>query len=121
MKVRLDAGLPAGLVQALSDLGHDVDAVPPEGGSDAEVWAAAQRDGRFLVTQTLDVSDPARYVPGTHRGLLLVRLREPGRKALSEHVQILFETEEVARWASCCVVSTDRKLRIRSARKPAGR
>lgn len=121
MKVRLDAGLPASLLPALAGLGHDVDAVPPEGGSDAEVWASAQKDGRFLITQVLDVSDAARFAPGTHRGVLLVRLREPGRKALSEHVQILFETEEVARWTACCVVSTDRKLRVRSARKPAGR
>lgn len=121
MKVRLDQGLPASLTPALAGLGHDVDTVPPGGGPDAEIWAAAQRDGRFLVTQTLDVLDPVRFAPGTHRGILLVRLREPGRKALSEHLQILFETEEVARWASCCLVSTERKLRIRSARKPADR
>jgi hypothetical protein len=34
----------------------------------------AQRAGRFLVTQDLDFSDVRRFEPGSHHGLLLVRL-----------------------------------------------
>jgi predicted nuclease of predicted toxin-antitoxin system len=43
--------------------------------ADCEVWEAAQRDERFLITQDLDFSDVRRFVPGSHRGILLVRLR----------------------------------------------
>lgn len=80
MKLKLDENLPSGLLSALQALGHDVDSVPSEqlsGHEDASVWTAAQAAGRFLVTQDLDFSDSRRYVPGTHHGLLLVRLARP--------------------------------------------
>ncbi len=82
MNIKLDENLPHQLVQLLSDLGHDVDTVRDEsiaGRDDDVVWAAAQTAGRFLVTQDLDFSDARKYAPGTHHGLLLVRLPQPGR------------------------------------------
>jgi len=38
------------------------------------MWSAARRDERFLITQDLDFSDIRQFKPGTHPGLLLVRL-----------------------------------------------
>jgi predicted nuclease of predicted toxin-antitoxin system len=61
-------------------LGHDVDTVASEGlkgGHDSDIWSAARRDDRLLITQDLDFSDIRQFTPGTHPGLLLVRLREP--------------------------------------------
>jgi predicted nuclease of predicted toxin-antitoxin system len=72
VKLKLDENLPHRLVQALTRLGHDVDTVFDERltrHDDSEVWAAAQRYARFLVTQDLDFSDARRYAPGTHHGL----------------------------------------------------
>jgi predicted nuclease of predicted toxin-antitoxin system len=120
MKVKLDENLPASLVGDLSALGHDADSVPQEkiqGRPDDEVFAAAQREGRFLVTQDLDFSDVRKFAPGTHHGLLLVRLHGPGRIALRRRVRAIFETEEVASWDRCFVVVTDRKLRVRRPSK----
>lgn len=80
MNIKLDENLPHQLVQLLSDLGHDVDTVRDEsiaGRDDDAVWAATQTAGRFLVTQDLDLSDARKYAPGTHHGLLLVRLPQP--------------------------------------------
>ena len=119
MKVKLDENLPAGLAKILTSLGHDADTAPAEGlagREDAEVWEAAQVAGRFLITQDLDFSDVRRYAPGTHHGLLLVRLREPGRQALTRRVAALFRLEQVERWQRCFVVATDVKLRIRAPR-----
>lgn len=98
MNIKRDENLPHQLVQLLTDLGHDVDTVPDEhlaGRDDGVVWAAAQTAGRFLVTQDLDFSDARKYAPGTHQGLLLVRLPQPGRSALVERVSTLFRTEAV--------------------------
>lgn len=86
MTIKLDENLPERLALALSTVGHDVDTVRAEqlaGRDDADVWRAAQAAGRFLITQDLDFSDVRRYTPGTHVGLLLVRLAKPGRDALS--------------------------------------
>jgi predicted nuclease of predicted toxin-antitoxin system len=116
VKVKLDENLPYQLVPLLRDLGHDVDTVRDEriaGRDDDVVWAAAQTAGRFLVTQDLDFSDARKYAPGTHHGLLLVRLPQPGRLALTERVAALFQSEAVETWRGCIVSATPRKVRVR--------
>jgi predicted nuclease of predicted toxin-antitoxin system len=119
MRLKIDENLPAELAAALAALGHDVETVPGErlrGVPDAAVWTAAQREGRFLITQDLDFSDVRRYEPGTHAGLLLVRLSEPNRRLLESYVGGLFRGEPVEAWAGCLVVATDAKVRVRRPR-----
>lgn len=116
MKLKLDENLPRQLVPILTALGHDVDTVPDEhlaGRDDDAVWAATQAGGRFLVTQDLDFSDARKYSPGTHHGLLLVRLPQPGRRALVERISTLFRTEVVETWEACVVSATPTKVRVR--------
>ena len=118
MIIKLDENLPERLVATLQALGHDIDSVRAErlaGHDDADVWHAAQTEGRFLITQDLDFSDLRRYAPGTHAGLLLVRLAQPGRDALLARVAMLFATEPVETWGGCLVVATDHKVRVRRA------
>jgi len=67
----------------------------------------------FLITQDLDFSDMLLYTPGTHAGLLFVRLSHPGRDALVERVAALFATEAVHQWQGCLVVATDHKVRVK--------
>lgn len=115
MRIKLDENLPASLTAVLSNLQHEADTVAQEnlsGRSDREVWDAAQREQRFLITQDLDFSDLRRFVPGTHAGMLLVRLRSPDRLALMRRVREVFEQEEASRWTGCFVVATDRKIRV---------
>ncbi len=121
MKIKLDENLPERLIPALTALGHDMDTVYVErlnGQADPNVWTATQAAQRFFITQDLDFSDIRRYTPGTHAGLLLVRLAHPGRNALFERVSSVFETEDVEGWAGCLVVVTDRKVRVRRPARP---
>jgi hypothetical protein len=116
VKIKLDENLPERLVPELAALGHDVDTVRAErltGRPDNEIWQAEQSAGRFLITQDLDFSDVRRYAPGTHGGLLLVRLPQPGRDALVARVVLLFATESVDQWKGCLVVATDHKVRVK--------
>jgi hypothetical protein len=116
LRIKLDENLPSRLIVALSELGHDVDSVPLEqltGRDDPQIWKAAQTAERFLITQDLDFSDLRRFAPGTHHGLLLVRLRRPGRAALFERIVDLFRTERVDQWRTCLVVATEQKVRVR--------
>ncbi len=115
MKVKLDENLPESLLQTLGALGHDVENVRFEGLSgqtDADVWQAAQAAQRFLITQDLDFSDIRKFAPGTHHGLMLVRLRVPGRLALATRIAGVFREEAVESWARCSVLLTDHKLRL---------
>jgi len=114
MRIKLDENLPARLVPLLRQHGYDVDTVPEErlaGHSDAEVWQAACDESRFLITQDLDFSDTWRFAPGTHAGLLLLRLREPGANALIEAVSAI--AGEITDWSGCFVVLTEHKIRVK--------
>lgn len=114
MRIKLDENLPVRLASLLRQHGYDVDTVPEEqltGKPDTEVWQAARNEGRFLITQDLDFSDTRRFAPGTHAGLLLLRLREPGANALIKAVGAI--AGEIADWSGCFVVLTEHKIRVK--------
>jgi predicted nuclease of predicted toxin-antitoxin system len=116
VKVKIDENLPAEIGYTLSDFGHDVDTVLNEhlgGASDDQVWQATQATGRILVTQDLDFSDVRKFSPGSHSSLILVRLRDPDRRALIHRLTEVFRTEDVSGWNRCFVVISDRKVRVR--------
>jgi predicted nuclease of predicted toxin-antitoxin system len=105
VKLKLDENLPEALIAGLAAVGHEVDNVRLEGlagQDDAAVWRAAQESGRFLITHDLDFSDVRQFAAGTHHGLLLVRLHNPGRRVLTASVIELFQTGDVESWARCC-------------------
>jgi predicted nuclease of predicted toxin-antitoxin system len=115
MKIKLDENLPLRLAILLKGLGHDVHTLHDElllGQADREIWEATQKESRFLITQDLDFSDLRRFAPGSHHGILLVRLRSPNRKDLIERIEELFQKENVGEWAGCFVVATQRKIRV---------
>ncbi len=47
------------------------------GADDQAVAAAARREWRMLLTLDLDFSGIARFAPGTHPGIVVVRVPEP--------------------------------------------
>jgi predicted nuclease of predicted toxin-antitoxin system len=115
VKLKLDENLPESLGAALAALNHDVDSVRQEGlagHDDPDVWAAAQVAGRFLITQDLDFSDARKFQPGTHHGLLLVRLPDAGRAALTRRIVEVFRNEDAGSWAGCFAVLSGHKLRV---------
>jgi predicted nuclease of predicted toxin-antitoxin system len=116
MRIKLDENLPADIAADLAALGHDVDSVPEEGlagHDDPTVWAVAQAAERVLITQDLDFSDVRAFAPGTHHGLMLIRLRGPSRSHLRARVLAVFLGEAVETWQRCLVVVGDRKVRVR--------
>ncbi len=121
MNIKLDENLPSRLTRILSNIGHNVDTVPQEGLAgldDQTVWNAAQQSERFFITQDLDFSDIRRYAPGSHHGLLLLRLRDPSRRALTHRIQTVFAMDDAQQWDHCFVVVTDRKIRVRRPPQP---
>jgi predicted nuclease of predicted toxin-antitoxin system len=116
MKIKLDENLPTDLKDLLAFHGHDVDTVPEElltGQPDAAVFAAAQGEQRLLFTQDLDFSDRRRFAPGSHSGIVLLRLRFASRRQLVGRVRQVLATERVGSWEGCFVVISDFKLRVR--------
>jgi predicted nuclease of predicted toxin-antitoxin system len=123
MKIKLDENLPVRLALALENVGHDVHTAHEEGlagRADKDVWEAAQKERRSLITQDLDFSDSRQFAPGSHRGILLVRLRSPSRANLIDRVQELFHQENAEEWSGCFVVATEHKTRILRPAPKAG-
>jgi predicted nuclease of predicted toxin-antitoxin system len=120
MKIKLDENMPARLARRLGLLGHEVQTVRDEGMEgrlDAAIWDAAQSEGRFLITQDMDFSDIRRFVPGSHYGVLLIRLHIPKRRSLIRRVEDLFRQEDVSEWGRCLIVATEERLRVRRPAK----
>ena len=116
MKIKLDENMPTALLTLLSSHGHDPDNAQAEGlggcGDDV-IWRAAQEAGRLFITQDLDFSDVRKFVPGSHCGILVFRLSEPGWLALVNRAEAVFAIERLEDWRGCFVVVTDRKVRVR--------
>ena len=116
MKIKLDENIPVSLVRVLAGLGHDVQTVHAEGlvgRKDQEIWNRCQAEGRLLITQDLDFSDARQFQPGTHAGLVLVRLQQPGRGGLMDVLSWVFRAYDVEGWRGCFVIVSDTKVRIR--------
>ena len=116
MKFKLDENLPLQIAAEIRARMHDVDTVGEEdltGRLDVDIWQAAQREGRILITQDLDFSDTRKFQPGTHHGIVLIRLQSPSRRNLIIRATELFEAENVSGWAGCFVVVTERKIRVK--------
>jgi predicted nuclease of predicted toxin-antitoxin system len=121
VRIKLDENIPASSALRLSALGFDVDTVLGEGlngKTDREVWAGAQAEGRFLVTQDLDFSDARVFAAGTHAGLFIVRLPDSEQWRLGDYLAAWFADPDVESWQRCLVVATPHKLRV--IRPPAG-
>ncbi|GAC1572413.1 MAG: hypothetical protein NVS3B20_04300 [Polyangiales bacterium] len=115
MKLKLDENVPVTAAARLAALGHDVDTVRDEGltgTADDRVWSAAQAEGRFLVTQDMDFSDARSFAPGTHHGLLLVRLPDDEQWRITDFLVGWFASPDAARWERCFVVATPNKVRV---------
>jgi predicted nuclease of predicted toxin-antitoxin system len=115
MKLKLDENLPRRLTAILKNLGHDIHTVQDEGLSgafDADIWKRTQEESRLFVTQDMDFADLRTFVPGTHCGLLLIRLHTPSWKRLARRIQEIFQAEDVGSWLGCFVVATEAKVRV---------
>jgi predicted nuclease of predicted toxin-antitoxin system len=116
MRIKIDECLPGEIVELLSGIGHIAETVKDEdliGYPDYIIWDIAQKEKRFLITTDLDFSDIRRYVPGTHHGILLLRLSREGKNYMLTYFKQLVANFDFNEWAGCLVVANDHKLRIK--------
>lgn len=116
MRIKLDECVPVLVAEGLIKQGHDVHTVHQEGltgASDLTLWDSVQLEKRFLITTDLDFSDVRRYQPGTHHGVLLIRLKAEGQEKIAKLVDWLFAQHETESWDGCFIVATDHKVRVR--------
>ena len=116
MKVKLDEYIPVSPVEVIALLGHDVQTVIGQaltGKADAEIWRQCQLEDRLLMTQDLGFSDARKFQPGSHSGIVLVRLQNPGSVALFSLLSSIFRNNDIEARKGCFVVLSETKIRIR--------
>ncbi len=116
MRFKVDENLPAVLADLLREFRHEAETSPDEGltgQEDEAIWAATIASERFLITQDLDFSDVRRFAPGTHPGLLLIRLHHPSRTGIIRRMREVLQTQNMESWKGCLVVVTEHKVRVR--------
>ncbi len=121
MRIKIDECLPGELVELLSGIGHITETVKDEGliGShDDIIWKIAQKEKLFFITTDLDFSDIRRFMPGSHEGILLLRLSREGKNYMLSYFKQLLANFDLNDWVGCVVVAGDHKIRIK---KPGGK
>lgn len=115
MRIKLDENLPAHALAIALGLGHDADSVNIEGlgASDVEVLAAATRDGRLLITLDRRFGDVRAHPPGTHAGIVVLRVESQDAGAVTDAVRAFLSSDELGDVAGCVVVVRGHLVRVR--------
>lgn len=123
MKIKIDENIAGSIVDLLRDAGHDVDTVQDEGlagAADPEVLQAATRESRLVMTLDRGFGDVRTYPPGSHGGVLVLRLDHQGPRALETAVTRLMDSVDIDDLAACIAVWRDGQLRVRRAPEADG-
>jgi predicted nuclease of predicted toxin-antitoxin system len=116
VKFKLDENLPVSSAAILAGAGHDVDTVGQEGLSgapDPEVVAAAAAAGRVLVSLDVGLGDIRAYPPGSHAGIVVLRLTDQSAPAVGKAVSDLAALTNADGLAGAVSVLQRGLLRIR--------
>ena len=115
-RFKVDENLPADIADFLSERGHDAVTVADqgwEGLADSELWPRIQEEGRWLVTADKEFADLRRYPPGTHAGVVLLRLVRETRRDYLKIAEMAVDQVELDDAAGAVIVVNDRGVRVR--------
>jgi predicted nuclease of predicted toxin-antitoxin system len=116
VKFKLDENLPASAAAILASAGHDVDTIPAEGltgAPDPDVVFAATGAGRILISLDVGLGDIRAYPPGSHAGIMVLRLPDQSAATVITTIGDLASLAELASPAGSVAVLQRGLLRIR--------
>jgi predicted nuclease of predicted toxin-antitoxin system len=120
LRIKLDENRPAGAAQPFRDPGHDVDTVIDEhlaGAADDDLLRAASAAGRLLVTLDRGFGDVRAHRPGSHAGVLVLRVDDQSPPAIVRAVENLVTEVGLDELSSCVSVFREGNLRVRRPRQ----
>lgn len=118
MRFKLDENIDVRAEAALSGAGHDVATVVGQdlgGATDPVVADAAGVEGRILVTLDRGFADLRAYPPGTHPGIVVLRLHRQGLAGVTAALELLAAYEGLAEVGGSIVIVSDASVRVRRA------
>ena len=119
MRFLLDEACAHAILPELRSLGHEVDHIADRqlrGSPDELVIALCKRESRILITPDLDFSDERVYPPGTHPGIILLRVwHQISPEVMAHEVAQRVSGLDEAKIAGNIVVLEPDSIRIRKA------
>jgi predicted nuclease of predicted toxin-antitoxin system len=116
VKIKLDENLPLSARDVLTQTNHDVDTVPDEqlnGASDRRVVDAATKAGRLLITLDRGLGDLRMYPPGTHAGILVLRVSDQSARTVCAALYSLIAAHDLSTLTGAVAVAQSALLRVR--------
>ena len=116
MKVKLAENLPASAAAALAGAGHDAGTGPGgglTGARDPDVVSAAAGAGRILVCLDVGLGDIRGYPPGSHAGIVVLRVPDQSAATVTKTISDLASLTELASLAGSVAVLQRGLLRTR--------
>jgi len=113
VRVKLDENLPIGATSILASAGHDVDTVADEGlagHDDPTVSRAATEVERLVITLDRGFGDIQSYPPGTHPGILVLRLDDQSVGSILSALNELMAALDLDVLAGCVAHVSRRKV-----------
>ena|ERR1700690_268528 len=121
MRFLIDENLPVEIKELLSRRGYDavhaLDRFKP-GRSDKIIFKTAQKEHRLIVTCDLDFSDIRRFPPGTHRGIIVLRLQVQSTPRFLRVLEGFLKATSIDRCAKAITILEETGYRIRSVDIP---
>ena len=117
MHIKVDEDLPRAVTALLVQAGYtETMSVADQrmgGWTDAALWEAVQREGRFLVTADKGFADMRSHPPGEHAGVLLLRPDADGVQPLIDLLQRVLAAGGISTLQGAVSVATPRGVRTR--------
>jgi predicted nuclease of predicted toxin-antitoxin system len=116
VKVKLDENITSAAVAVLKQAGHVVDTVADEGltgAVDSLVIDSCRSEERLLVTFDVGFGDIRAYPPGSHHGIVLLRLADQRPDITLDTLRRLLLGHALDDFAGAVVVVSADRVRIR--------
>jgi predicted nuclease of predicted toxin-antitoxin system len=114
--VKVDEDLPGQIADLLAARGHDTATVAEQGWQgtpDNILWSSIQNERRWLITADKGFADLRRYPPGSHCGVILLRIPEESRRSYMKLAALTLDRVDLDSLGGAVVVATGRGVRIR--------
>ena len=115
IRIKVDEDLPTEVAATLSGAGYKARTVVQQGfggAPDELLWAAAQHEGYCLFTADKGFADARLHPPGTHAGVVLLRLPRESRAGYIRLTQRFLAGVDLESVAGAIVVITPEAIRI---------
>jgi predicted nuclease of predicted toxin-antitoxin system len=115
-RLKVDENLPKETAELLKAHGCDAVTVLDQGwmrGADTDLWQCIQQERRWLVTADKGFSDVRLYPPGTHAGIILLRVDEEGLESYLRLTAAVVEQLALDEISGAIIIISNRGVRIR--------